>query len=255
VCSATDDLTGVNGDCAGQTSGGDPNGLGTFTYTATAVDWAGNAAEVTVHYTVVNPDSIPPILTIDGVSDGPSYTLGAVPTPTCTAVDTGSGVNSAGCVGAVTGGNANGVGSFTYTATATDNAGNTATETVTYRVIYRFDGFLQPINDPLLSAGPRSVFKAGSTVPVKFQLKRADGTLVTPAVTPRWITPIQGANSTATPNEPVFTDAATSGTAFELTGDQWHYNWKTKGVAASYTYRIGVALDDGTTQTVVIALR
>jgi hypothetical protein len=56
--------------------------------------------------------------------------------------------------------------------TVHDAAGNTATVSGSYRVIYRFDGFLQPINDPAHQVGAgESVFKGGSTVPVKFQLK------------------------------------------------------------------------------------
>jgi hypothetical protein len=46
-------------------------------------------------------------------------------------------------------------------------------------VNFSFYGFLQPINDP--AVGPvstRSVYKAGSTIPVKFQLKNADGSLL-----------------------------------------------------------------------------
>ena len=44
---------------------------------------------------------------------------------------------------------------------------------------YRFDGFLQPINDTTYHPEQSpSVFKGGSTVPVKFQLKKADGTII-----------------------------------------------------------------------------
>ena len=73
------------------------------------------------------------------------------------------------------------MGSYTYTATAIDKAGNTSTVTGTYKVIYRFDGFLQPINDTAHEVGTStSVFKAGSTVPVKLQLKKADGSRCSP---------------------------------------------------------------------------
>jgi hypothetical protein len=67
----------------------------------------------------------------------------------------------------VSGGRANGVGEFTYTATATENAGNSATVSDQYRVIYRHDGFMQPINDTVHRTGlATSVFKAGSTLPM-----------------------------------------------------------------------------------------
>ena len=88
-----------------------------------------------------------------------------------------SGVAS--CKVTVTGGQPNGVGTFSFTATATDSAGNTTTRTCSYKVIYRWDGFSQPINDTAhqIDLGV-SVFKGGSTVPAKFQLKKADGTVV-----------------------------------------------------------------------------
>jgi hypothetical protein len=38
-------------------------------------------------------------------------------------------------------------------------------------------------------------------------------------------------------------------------GQQYQYNWSTPKDGAGYFWRIGVALDDGTPQTVSIALR
>ena len=69
------------------------------------------------------------------------------------------------------------MGEYTVTATATDKAGNTATDTVKYRVIYKWDGFRQPITDTAHDQGAVSVFKAGSTIPVKYQRQegRRDG--------------------------------------------------------------------------------
>ena len=220
---------------------------------ADVCDNAGNCSTGTVDG--IQIDRTKPDITVSGVEAGKTYTLGAVPTAACSATDGLSGIDGA-CTATQTGGNANCVGEFTYTATATDKAGNTRTASTTYRVVYRFDGFLQPINDPLLVSGAaRSVFKSGSAVPVKFQVKRADGTLVDPTVAPQWLAPEKGAATSATVNEAVWTDPATSGTTFEKTGDQWHYNWKTKGIATGYTYRIGVQLDDGTKHYVVVAAK
>lgn len=200
-------------------------------------------------------DRTPPTITIHGVDDGASYLLGKAPAPTCTAADNQSGLDLP-CVAELTGGTTNGVGRFTYTATATDKAGNTSTQTAGFRVVYRFDGFAQPINDESITPGiTRSVFKAGSTVPVKIQLKTADGTPATPSTAPLWITPQKGSPTSATPNEQEWSDTATTGTVFESTGDSWHYNWSTKKADSGCLYRIGVKLDDGTTHTVTIALK
>ena len=149
-----------------------------------------------------------------------------------------------------------GVGTFTYTATATDKAGNTTTLTGTYKVIYRFDGFLQPINDTAHQVGAStSVFKSGSTVPVKFQLKNSAGQPVQSATAPVWLTPVKGSAMTAPVDETVYTASADSGSTFKYdsTAGQYAYNWKT-GTGGNY-WRIGVTLDDGQTYYVNIGLR
>ena len=38
-------------------------------------------------------------------------------------------------------------------------------------------------------------------------------------------------------------------------GQQYHYNWSTKGFAAGYFWRIGVMLNDGQTYFVYIGLK
>ena len=45
-------------------------------------------------------------------------------------------------------------------------------------VLYRWDGFLQPINDTAHDLGLMSKFKAGQTIPAKFVLKNAAGAVV-----------------------------------------------------------------------------
>jgi hypothetical protein len=174
------------------------------------------------------------------------------------ATDSGSGVATQSC-GAVS---TNTVGTKTVTCTATDNAGNTATTTVSYKVIYRFDGFLQPINDTAHtqtcgSPCTVSVFKGGSTVPVKFQLKDANGNVVQAVSLPLWITPQQGSATSSPVDESIYSDAATSGTNYrwDSTSGTYIYNWSTKTFAAGYYWRIGVTLDDGQTYYVIIGLR
>ena len=92
-------------------------------------------------------------------------------------------------------------------------------------------------------------------MPAKFQVKRADGTVVTPTAAPQWLAPIKGAGLSAAPNEPAAFDEATLGTEFKPTSEGWHYNWKTPKSAAGSWYTIGARLDDGTVRTVVVGLR
>lgn len=220
----------------------------------TATDVAGNTAAATLGG--IRIDQEKPTLTEANVNvAGASYTVGSVPTATCTATDSFSGVKS--CVVTVTGGTANGVGTFAYTAVATDNAGNTTTVTGVYKVTYRFDGFLQPINDTAHQIGvATSIFKAGSTVPVKFQLKNASGAVVQALTAPVWITPVKGSATSAPVDESVYTGVSDSGSTFryDAAAQQYIYNWKSGNAGGNY-WRIGVKLDDGQVYYVNIGLR
>ncbi|MDO8520892.1 MAG: PxKF domain-containing protein [bacterium] len=123
---------------------------------------------------------------------------------------------------------------------------------------YRFGGFLQPINDTAYNASQSlSVFKGGSTIPVKFQLKNASGVPIQASTSPMWLTPQKGTPMNAPLDESSYADLATSSTTFryDLIDQQYIYNWSTKGFPAGYWYRIYVKLDDGTTQSVMVGLR
>lgn len=217
-------------------------------------DKAGNTATATLGGIRIDQEK-PTLPTANVNVAGGTYALGAVPTATCTATDSFSGVKS--CVVTVTGGTTNGVGTFGYTAVATDNAGNTTTVTGTYTVTYRFDGFLQPINDTAHQvAASTSIFKAGSTVPVKFQLKNASGAVVQPTAAPIWLTPVKGSATSAPVDETVYSATGDSGSTFryDATAQQYIYNWKTGNTGGNY-WRIGVKLDDGQVYYVNIGLR
>jgi hypothetical protein len=228
-------------------------------YIGMATNNAGNTATATVRD--VNIDMTAPTITLTGIASGGIYILGAVPTATCGAVDTLSGLVGA-CSVSVTGGNTNGVGTFSFSATAMDKAGNTAMIAGNYRVIYRFDGFLQPINDTghaqVCGAGcVTSIFKGGSTVPVKFQLKQADGTIIHASSLPQWSTPQKGSPTTAPIDESSYSDPATSGDSYlwDSTAQQYSYKWSTKSLSIGYYYRIYITLDDGQIYTVDVGLR
>jgi hypothetical protein len=249
VCNDQAGLSGVASCTADQTlstSGANQS------VTGVATDVAGNSASYTV--AGINIDLVSPTIAINGISDGAMYALGAVPTPSCTASDTLSGPN--GCTGSVSGGSTNGVGTYTYKATGFDKAGNATTRTATYNVDYGFSGFLQPINDTAHQVGLQtSIFKAGSTVPVKFQLTKSDGTVISAAGAPQWLTPVKGAPLSAAVDQSVYGAVATDGTTYRSDGQQYIYNWSTKDLPAGFYYRIGVRLDDGSTYTVNIGLR
>jgi hypothetical protein len=220
--------------------------------TGAAEDKAGNAQSATVGG--IDIDAVKPTITLKGITPGAIHTLGAVPTASCTAHDELSGPD--GCEVKVTGGLASGAGTFSYTATARDKAGNVETVEGTYRVTYAWEGFKQPISSPGHQVGAStSIFKAGSTVPVKFELRNADGTVVQPAAAPKWITPVKGGATSAPVDESLYAEVADSGSSYRREGSQWQYNWASPKSGGGYYWRIGATLDDGQTYYVNIGLR
>jgi hypothetical protein len=217
----------------------------------TVSDIAGNTSGP-ASVTGIKIDVEKPTISSVTVANG-SYTVGGVPAATCIATDSFSGVQS--CTVQVTA-PANGVGSFSYVATATDKAGNTSMQTGSYTVAYGFSKFLQPINDTAHTGAKMSIFKAGSTIPVKFRLTDAAGNPIQASAAPIFVnlgkvgTMLAGANSTGT------TTTADTGSTYryDSSGGQYIFNWKSPN-DTNAVYRIGAQLNDGTTYTVDIGLK
>ncbi|MCX6543191.1 MAG: PxKF domain-containing protein [Acidobacteria bacterium] len=145
-------------------------------------------------------------------------------------------------------------GTHTITLTVTDSYGATATDVVVVTILYSWSGVLQPIDPPNASGVSASIFKAGSTVPVKFALTGASAGITTLAATLSYAKVSNGivgsdveANSTA---------AATTGNLFryDAASGQYIYNWSTKGLSSG-TYRISFNLGDGVSHTVDLGLK
>jgi hypothetical protein len=142
------------------------------------------------------------------------------------------------------------VGPKSVTITSRDLAGNETTKTFNYTVVYSFQGILQPIN-----TDGSSVFKIGSTVPVKFQLKDAQSTFVSAAVAKLSYVKTESAVSTSI-NEAVSTAAATTDNLFryDAISQQYIFNLSTKGLTEG-SYQLKITLDDGQSHYVKIGLR
>jgi len=219
--------------------------------TGHATDEAGNVGSATVSFQY---DATPPVVTIALPNPG-TYLLnqpGLMATWTATDPAPGSGVAppNTGTVPIDT----SSVGTKTLTlpaGTAYDVAGSpSALVTATYYVHYNFGGFRQPIN-----TDGSSVFKLGSTVPVKFQLRDANGAFVTNAVAKIYVAKMSNGID-GTDFEAVSTSAATTGILFryDFTDNQYIFNLSTKNLLKG-TWQIKVLLDDGETYNVNICLR
>ena len=126
-----DNLSGVVSCPADETLNSEGSAVSSTAQTIS--DQAGNSSAAS-NIVTVQLDKTAPVVTVSGVSDGASYTLGSVPTAACSTSDALSGVATQATV-AVTGGNADGTGSFTVTCSpAADNAGNSGSASVSYTV-------------------------------------------------------------------------------------------------------------------------
>ena len=144
------------------------------------------------------------------------------------------------------------VGSKTFTVVTVDNEGNTHSEVVTYKVVYAYGEVSQPINPD-----GSSVFKAGSTVPVKFSLTDHAGAPVgtaTPTISYTGFDPEAVVGDQVV--EPVISAPATGGTQlrWDASAGQYVFNLSTKTLKAG-TYKLIISLDDGKRYSAVITLR
>ena len=114
---------------------------------------------------------------------------------------------------------------------------------------YSWSGVLRPLN-----ADGSSVFKAGSTVPVKFMLTGDDADITDLIATLSYARINNGVVGTV--NEANTKASADSGNQFryDSTGAQYIYNWSTKGLSAG-GYRLFLNLGDGVERTVDVGLK
>jgi hypothetical protein len=125
-------------------------------------------------------------------------------------------------------------------------------------VIYDFDGFLSPVidctNTPCNSYN-LSTINAGSTIPLKFQLKDANGNVIRAANAPLWLVPTKFDYLPS--SLPDGYNFQVSNIPYEWKKNQqiYVYDWSTKGLSKPSFWLIGARLDDGTTRHVFIELK
>jgi hypothetical protein len=192
------------------------------------------------------------LVSVVGVSNGATYTLGAVPAASCSTTDSGSGV-AVGATLSVTGGTANHTGHFTATCSgAVDNAGNHAAPvSVQYDVHYLFTGFAPPLAPDPANGG---TFHTGRTIPLKWGLKNAQGgsILNVSAILAVQIAPDP---SCVLGGEGPVSDADAPGASgLQVDSDGFHFNWQTKGLPVG-CYAVLIKLDDGTRAGTIVQLR
>lgn len=243
---ATDDVDGqLTATCS--KASGTVFPIGTTTVKCSATDKAGNVGDNT--FTVKVQDTLAPNLTVSANKTAVATSAnGAVVNYTApTATDIVDGSVSASCNKAS--GSVFALGTTTVKCTATDAAGNIGTESFTVTVTAAWSNVLQPIN-----VDGSSVFKLGSTVPVKFQLSGASAG-ISNLVARLYIQRI-GPGAAGADIEAISTSNATTGNLFryDATSGQYIFNLGTKTLSAG-TYKLRIDLGDGVLRTVIITLK
>ncbi len=220
-------------------------GDGARTVKAAATDLAGNSSADSDGLTVTIDTQAPSVAVTGYSNDQVFYTGGVMPTVGCTPATSSPTVTAGGL-------NSNGVGSVSYSCSATDLAGNTGSETRRYSVQYGGkSGILQPINPD-----NSSLFSRGRAVPIKFQLAGdgANTAFATGFGTTAWGAPKATQVSCTNTAEALVTESVPSNTPssvirYDATADQYIYNADFSTKSAGTCWKVTVHTDDSTFMT------
>jgi len=197
------------------------------------------------------PDAIPVVTVPADITAAATSTGGAAVTFAASAVDPQDGPLAVACTPAS--GSQFPVGATTVTCRAIDSQHVTGSASFSVRVVYDAptDGtfFRQPINPD-----GSSIFKGGSTIPVKFALRGASAG-ITNLVARISVARVSGGIAGSFV-EPASNAAPDGGHLFRYDASvgQYIYNLSTRGMATG-TWTIRVDLGDGVTHAVVVSLK
>jgi hypothetical protein len=215
--------------------------------TGNVSDSAGNTNSTTV--SGINIDKTAPTVSlVGGPADGASYYFGSVPAaPSCSASDALSGLAGTCSVS----GYGTAVGSHTVSASATDQAGNSASASATYTVLaWTLNGFYQPVD----MNGVYNTVRGGSTVPLKFEVFAGLTELTATSVVQSFVQTRIACDGTSPTDEiEVVTTGGTS-LRYDATSGQFIQNWQTPR-AAGFCYRVTMTTQDGSSLVAFFKLK
>jgi hypothetical protein len=240
----------------------DCSNLGTNTVTLTATDASGNSASGTAAVLVVD-QSAPTITSCApdqygtlGYTPVPDFTTGTAASDNCTFTKSQS--PPAGTTGLP-------VGTNIITVTATDSSSNSASCPAKFIVQYMptnhsciINGSLTPGHTILqpVNADGTSVFKQGSTVPLKFMVFDANcNSIGTPGVVTGMMLTGSLRGTVTSVNETIVSTTPDSSFRWDPTGKQWIFNLSTKSLPSNATFTYVINLNDGSNITFQFGLK
>ena len=132
-------------------------------------------------------------------------------------------------------------GTYVISVSVSDDDGGQDTDTGGVSLLYNVSGVLQPVNNTQAKQDP-SVFKYGSTIPVKIQVTDCHGVPVSGLAPQISVKKIAGSTPPTGIDETISsTSGADSGTTMRWSESQYIYNLATKSLAdSSATYQITI---------------
>jgi alpha-tubulin suppressor-like RCC1 family protein len=181
-----------------------------------------------------------PEIVITVPSQGQIFTVGEIVDAQFSCIDGGSGVRSCEAQEPIRLDTSPGPHSFTIV--AFDNAGNRSEATVAYSARYDTDGFEDPVrNLPIVNE-----VSPGRTIPLKFELRRHDGSLVTDLSAVAGLASVPYPCNSSDPAEPADQQLFASGkTELRLVGGTFQYNWQTERQWRGTCREVQIKIEDG----------
>ena len=242
ACSGSDATSGLAnaGDASFtlSTSGEGSDSIGA----RTVPDAAGNSTS-TGSYGPFDVDLHDPTITTSSPADGAVYVLGSAASASYGCADTAQGSGIETCAGSTQDGGAidtSSVGPHTFSVTAADRSGRTATVTHTYSVVFAFGGVETP-------AGKMGG-EAGRAIPVWFSL----GGVSDPSAI-RSVTSLGVSCDAGTPLSVASAITMNGGLSYE--DGRFKLVWKTDKSWAGGCRALRISLSDGTTHTATFTFR
>ena len=219
---------------------------GSKTFAVTCKDKLGNESSLTT--TAIVDDTAP---TIEIKSPSGVYILDQPNVVASYKCDDGAGSGVASCVGdfsnnAVIDTSSKALGSHTFKATAADNLGNTASATADYLVQYSQSSgrkVLPPLEQVSGPAQLTKTYKAGRTLPIKFQLCDAEGAFIGTAKATLALYDANGVQVLVKNSGK--SNGGTDVFRYDPVAQQYIYNLSTKNLSQGI-YKIVITLEDGT---------